>query len=598
MRWPDSVVLGLTLYIALSWIAISTHGIPLKYVTWVFIGMLWALASARTRWLQTTLVTRIPTRPALGWLAAFCLLYVVAFTIVCPAAGPEFLPLGAGDNVALVTYARYARQLLDAGTAQVDLAAFGYARSPASMHLLAWQSLMFGRDPLQAALPTLLMLTALFGMIAGETATAVFRLTPGPSMAIACVAVCGPVLRWMLGASALGEVATAAVLLYVVRVVGRLVSDREFTLAAGTCLAAGTALLVGAAPPAGGWWSHLLGGAGGLLSSLSPLALIAWPGSIPSIANPTPGVRSAAVVAVVLVPVVWGALAGAMRRWRVLERPELSEADRRLAGALGVYAGGVLIFGNIAVQAFSGVETMRQPGAWRSLYAVSEQPFSAVTLKVDDASDGLSAALAMYYLPGRTAEVIGRGVSLQELPFDSISTRQPMFVHNFGCSGVGHDDVVPLQGVGCVLWAPPSAAMDVSYSFGQTFLFLSFDRMTPREPGGRWNTRPTVELRMMADPARVALDRELFVNLLVDPLLPAGPSPQSLTATWGAGRRGGIAVDRRQWFSLPVRNGDWKGNRVWSVSLQIDIPDKRRLLFQEMSLTAVPRGSVATPVAE
>jgi hypothetical protein len=270
----------------------------------------------------------------------------------------------------------------------------------------------------------------------------------------------------------------------------------------------------------------------------------------------------------------------------------LSETDRRLAGALAVYAGAVFIFGNIVVQGFNGAETVRQPVAWRSLSAVSDRSFRAVTLKTDDVPDGLAAALALYYLPGRNADVIGRGVSLQDLPFDSVSAEQPMFVENFACSGVGHAAVESIPGVGCLLWAPPSVATDVSYLFSQTFLFLSFDRLSPREPGGRWNTRPTVQVRVTADPARVALDRDLFVNLLVDPFLPAGTS-QELAVNWGVDRRGEVRLDEREWFSLAVGSADWKGNRVRSVLISIDIPDKRRVMFQEIALTASPRGLLA-----
>ena len=110
-------------------------------------------------------------------------------------------------------------------------------------------------------------------------------------------------------------------------------------------------------------------------------------------------------------------------------------------------------------------------------------PFQAFTLKVADQPNGLSTALAMYYMPGRKSHVIGRGVSLDELPFDTVSRQQPMFIQNFGCQGVGHGDTVSAPGVGCLLMAPPSMTVGTSYPFNRTFLFLNFDRMTRARPG-------------------------------------------------------------------------------------------------------------------
>ena len=187
-----------------------------------------------------------------------------------------------------------------------------------------------------------------------------------------------------------------------------------------------------------------------------------------------------------------------------------SPRSRRVCGA-------ALIIGNVAVQAVRSPAPARWPGGWRQLGKVGRMPFRAVTLKVADEPNGLSTMLAMYYLPGRKAEVIGRGVALDELPFETVSRQQPMFIHNFGCEGVGHDDTVSVPGVGCLLMAPPSMTVGTSYPFNRTFLFVRYDRMTPREPAGRWNTQPTLNLRLTADPQRVPLDREMYVNLLVTP---------------------------------------------------------------------------------
>jgi hypothetical protein len=235
---------------------------------------------------------------------------------------------------------------------------------------------------------------------------------------------------------------------------------------------------------------------------------------------------------------------------------------------------------------------VRWPGTWRELNQIGRIPFQAFTLKVADRPNGLSTALAMYYMPGRKADVIGRGVATNRLPFETVTRQQPMFIQNFGCEGVGHGDAVSAPGVGCLLMAPPSMTLGTSYPFNRTFLFLNFDRMSARDPGGRWNAESTINLRLTTDPQRVSLNRDLYVNLLVNPFLPAGVKPQRLLLRWGNGRQGEVVVDEREWFSLPVGSGDWSGERLWTVPVTIEFPDGRTILFQEVALTETPRGAV------
>jgi hypothetical protein len=138
--------------------------------------------------------------------------------------------------------------------------------------------------------------------------------------------------------------------------------------------------------------------------------------------------------------------------------------------------------------------------------------------------------------------------------------------------------------------------LGISYPFNRAFLFMQFDRMTAREQGGRWNTHPAMNLRLTADPQRVRLDRELYLNVLVNPFFEAGAEPLRLGLRWGNSRQGGIEVREQQWCSVPVGSSDWSGNRLWTVPVTFDFPDQRTLLFQEVSLTESPRGTVAAPV--
>ena len=198
LRWPDSVVFGLTLYVLLCWMATSSRNIPLTYVMLVFGAAVWGLISVRFRWLQAALGAPLGNTELRRWLIEFSILYVFAYALVRPPAGAALLTLPPDGSLDLVTYARYAKHLLTFGTADVDLATFEYFHSPASAYLLAWHSLLFVGQPLDAAMPALFMLAALFGMIAADLAQSVFGLSRRAAMAIAAIAVCAPIFRWAL----------------------------------------------------------------------------------------------------------------------------------------------------------------------------------------------------------------------------------------------------------------------------------------------------------------------------------------------------------------------------------------------------------------
>ena len=593
IHWPDRIIFGLTLYVLLCWLATSSRNIPVIYVTLLFGAAVWGLAAVRLRWLQAILGPPHKNPKIREWLAGFGLLYVFAYMLVRPPAGAALLTLPPDGAVDLVTYARYAKHLLAFGTVNVDLATFGYLHSPASAYLLAWHSLLFLGDPLDATMPLLFMLAALFGAIAVELARSLFGLSWRAAMVIAAIAVCAPMFRWTLATFSLGELLSATSVLYLAGELGRAAAARSVDGSRILGIASGSTMLLFSAWPAAGSIGSIARGIVEVGRHFSPLALLGLPSGIPLAASAPDVLSSAALVILPLVPLMWAAAASALRRSPAVGRIGTSAVDRQLASALVVYIAAAVIVGNVAVQAVRGPMRVHWPGAWRELNQIGRMPFRAFTLKVADEPNGLSTALAMYYMPGRKAQVIGRGVAFDELPFDNVSRQQPMFIQNFGCQGVGHGDAVSAPGVGCLLMAPPSMTIGTSYPFNRTFLFLAFDRMTPREPGGRWNTESTINLRLKADPQRARLDRELYINFLVNPFLPAGVKPQRLLLRWGTGRRGEVVVGERQWFSLPVGSSDWNGNRLWTVRVAIDFPDGRTILFHEVALTESPRGQMA-----
>ena len=591
LRWPDSIFAGMTLYVLLCWVATSSRHVPVIYVTLVFGAALWGLILVRFRLLRSAVGPLSENLEMRKWLAGFCMLYVFVYCLVRPPAGDALLVLPSDGALDLVTYARYARQLLAFGTADIDLAAFDYLRSPSSAYLLAWHSLLFLGDPLNAGMPLLFLMAALFGAIAVDLARSLFGLSWGVAMVIAGIGVCAPMFRWILGTYSLGELVSATSVLYIVSLFGRVAAARSFNGSVFFGAAAGGTLLFFSAWSTVSSAASIARGVAEAGTRFSPLALFGLPGAIPPAAEATDLLPAAALVVLPFVPVVWAAVVWTLRRFPAIGQIG-SVVDRQLAGALVIYIAAGVLIGNVAVQAVSGATPIRWPGTWRGLNQVGRVPFRAFTLVADQRS-GLPTALAMYYIPGRKTHVIGRRVPLDELPFENVSRQQPMFIQNFGCEGVGHADTVSAPGVGCLLMAPPSMTVGTSYRLNRTFLFLDFESVTSRDPGGQWNTQPTLSLRLTADPQRAGLDGEMYINFLVDPFLSAGIEPLRLSVRWGKERRGEVMVGERLWFSLPIGSQDWSGNRLWTAPVAIDFPDGRTILFQEVALTESPRGNVA-----
>ena len=118
LRWPDSIVVGLTLFVLLCWIATSSRHIPVIYVALIFGATLWGLIAIRFGWLQSRLAALHKNQEMREWLATFSIIYVLAYLLVRPPAGAAVLPLPPDGALDLLTYARYAKELLLFGTAE------------------------------------------------------------------------------------------------------------------------------------------------------------------------------------------------------------------------------------------------------------------------------------------------------------------------------------------------------------------------------------------------------------------------------------------------------------------------------------------------
>ena len=246
------------------------------------------------------------------------------------------------------------------GTANVDFATFEYLRSPASAFLLAWHSLFFLGDPLDAAMPALIMVAALFGTVTVHFVRSLFGLSWRAAMAVAAIAVCAPMFRWALATYSLGELLSATSVLYLVGVVCRGVAARSLYGSMLLGIGAGGTLLFFSARSA-------VGSPAALHAALSKrfTTFRRWPCSACRAdyrRRQAPDVlRLAALVVIPFVlvrgPRQCGHFAG-RRCWIGSARLPIAS----LPSALVIYMAAGVIIGNVAVQAVSVSRPARWPG--------------------------------------------------------------------------------------------------------------------------------------------------------------------------------------------------------------------------------------------
>ena len=582
---------GVALYVTACWTAATQRDLPLRYVIPLFAALFVAIALARARSLAPVVIARLSTTELRRDWASFCVLYALVYLMLLPAAGDAFLPLAPANNVDLVTHARYARHALELGTpADLHLAPFGYRRSPATSYLIAWTSWFFARDPLTAAMPTLLAVASVFGLVTMKILRSAGVDRPA-SMAIAGLVVSGPVFRSVVSAYGLPELVAATALLMAFHAVVAVLPSGARTSAA-VAIVSSSVLLFLAEPLSADWMFRTAHALSQLIGSTTPPRLLGWPGRLSEVRSAE--VITAAPFLLLVIVLIWTALSRVLVRASLLDRVIKSATDRRLSTALPTYAIVALVIGNLVVDAIRDPASARVTAAWRGMEQVNQMPFGGLTLKMSDGLDSLSTAIALYYLPAKRTTVIGPEVSDRELSHDAVSRQTPMFIQDFGCAGAGHDDTVAVDQIGCLILSPPTATLGTRYPFNRRFLFLTYDGLTARTPEGRFNTRSTLALKVMADPQRARLDAARYLNLLVSPRMSPGGKAHTLVFTWGRHPRTTLSVDRRMWVTVPLDSQDWTGNRLWSIVVDIDLPDERPTLFEELSLTEVPQGRLVS----
>ncbi|MEO5740231.1 MAG: hypothetical protein ABIS29_06525 [Vicinamibacterales bacterium] len=706
-------ILGVTIYVLLCWFAVQ-FGIPGKHTAAAFTAVVIVAALVRYRWLTGALRARgAISRDTRFWWTAFVLLYMLAYVYTVPPVGGEYLPIAWTGNIDLLTYIRYTRHLWDMGPSNLvgfEYLNFVYLQTPGVFYLMGWFSVLFGNDPLSAAMPAQFALTALIATLSARIAHSIFGIHRGAAVAIGAMVISAPFFRYIVGAYYLSTFITAPVFLYLLWTTLSLRPVQFFNLPVFIRFSSAYLLLLftypfllftGLAAQIGAillmWVSELqaersrwrevsraaaasliaiaasfgvvavvfsdrlkwsldmvtglsqVGVAGWPLELISPLAVFGFPGVRGERIQVAPELRAWALVGFLLVALVliwlyfWRfrrqasaaqkALVGlsaagilaycayylrvgpSYQQWKLASYTVLpfvfvvfagvvrvtreSRRERVLATGLTV-VGAFFIVGNLVVHARQDGPLIRLPGLLRSIEEIDKlQTFREMTLEMRGPWHVFETYLGLYFLPSKRVHVVSNVFEPSEkLSLDTISTARPLLLGGYGCEGVGHDETIALPNFGCLVLAPPSPMPDVSYSFKQSFVFIEWDRMTAREPGGRWNTRPTLNLRVTADPARARVAEDAHVNLFVNPFRRKDEKPIRLTFSWGKDRRGEFMLTEEEWISVPVRSADWVGNRAWALPVTIEFPGERTILFHELSVSAQPRGRVVTETGQ
>jgi hypothetical protein len=628
LRSSTLTLTGAAIFVLLCWIVVTARELPLVRLVAVFVMGVAGLSSFRWRWVLLTAKSRMPS--AIGTMAAFSCFYMVAYSVTWPPAGDVFLPPAWNGNLDLLTHVQYAKHLLLFGSARLESASFDYLDSPASSYLLALMSIGYSQDPLRAAMPLMFALVSVSALALMQGARTVFGQSKLTALAAVFIFLIGPLMRYVSAAYHVGWLTGFPVLIYLVWAVRsiRPAGFADFAAIGGlsgaytllffldpalvliglivqtTSVIAqrdrkrwreATQLAVGAAIPtiflAASFVDRVQWAVAGsrlrsvfALSDLAPQALIGWPSRVPGRSSAE---LPAGVLALFLSAMLLAFVGGLISRFVVNHEFARAE-DRALLRACVAYTAIILVVGNIIVHAVGDPRLIRLPGPWRGIEQLQNQPFTDLTLKIDYDPGGLMAAVARYYLPNKKIDIVSRSVRTRDMPFEVVSRHTPLLLQGFGCEGVGHGEVVSIDRVGCVLLAPPTIELGKRYPFNRTMLAVEYDGMGERDPGGRWSTDRTLSLRVTVDPQRTRVDRSLYLNILLDPFLPTGEIPPRLVLAWGTANRAEIAASRASWISVPVAVGDWSGNRLWTVRLRIDFPDRRRILFRDLMLSDEP----------
>jgi hypothetical protein len=314
-------------------------------------------------------------------------------------------------------------------------------------------------------------------------------------------------------------------------------------------------------------------------------------------------------------PLSFITFAAIVRMFQLATRAGPGHAARRRTATnrgLAVLFALVFVGGNLRMHMRVEPPPWTFSAAFANLQVLDELPF--VRQIYVEMKDVRTTFLPVYFIRSKELHLISPSYYPREpLPLDRISPATPYLLQDFGCDGVGHSRTMTIEGVGCLMFDPPSPELDTSYPFNRTFHFVvPVAGIGPRESWGRWNNRRQAQLRVRADSIRVPTGEPLYLNLRVAPYLPPGRTAQRVVLLWGASRAAQESVSGEAWIAVPLQPSDWTGGRVKTLTIDVQTPDatvpaeveagshERRPLaiaFKDLVLSTTPRGRLVPPVA-
>jgi hypothetical protein len=286
-----------------------------------------------------------------------------------------------------------------------------------------------------------------------------------------------------------------------------------------------------------------------------------------------------------------------------------SRSGARFAAIVGV----LLVAGNVYAHAQWDPPLVRLSADLQNLRSLdSDKSYKEMTLRMSESTGAYPTWMALYFLPSKRVHVVSDGFRPREpLSYETITPQRPLLLDGVGCDGIGHSEARNVPGIGCLTLRPPSFTLDTPYPFNCSFVFLELSGFGEREAEGRWTLGHEASLTLHGDIRRVDLFDQVFVNLKITPYLPPASYRQRFVVVWGNGQTGHAQLEEPGIISIPVRQPDWSGTRVWTTRLTLTLPDALQPpwmyaprgkpggpplagLFQELSVTKAPLGTVVS----
>ena len=603
LGFPPFAVIGASLYVVVCVVATRLWHVPVTGMMALFAISLAILSMLRFGETKAAIARHLATRSFAASVLVFATFYAVVYVIGRPPEQELFLPPALSEHINLVTYARYARQLLKFGSPDLEAAAFDFSRAPGVAAILAGFSAFYRDDSLRAAVPLHFAVVAFIGLGAFNLFRALFRLSTIASLTVAGILLTSAYASDFARAYRLDTAMATVIVSYLMWASARLHQDAPMG-ALTLALAPGYALLLlidaSALPVVIALQAVLIGArmfASRTASRIAVASAVAMAAALSAchgqvqwaLAHFTPSAAFASTGIVVSIVAVGGLTYLALKvDWRT----HLSAVDQRLVAALMVYIGIALILANVAARASERRRApIRVPAGWQNVERLAERSPRLVTMKLGRDPRGVFSAVTRYYLPTTKLQIIPPGVRIPD--YGAASRENPLLIQNFGCEAAGHGDVIAIPEVGCALFAPPTVSLDTSYHFDRVHLAVEFDNMSNAKNGGRESTGKRISLSLMADPERLRVDTPLYVNLLVKPSQPADAHAERLVFTFDSQKRAVSNVSQSGWISIPISAADWSRGRIWVLPIAIEFPDGGAILFQQLSLSEIARGTVA-----